>query len=84
MPKESFSRTELINLYNDFKGSIEADQQELKKRLMHEKENTDYSNDPDLNRFAGKIAGQTEFALELAHFIEYTPAPKTIADIDKT
>lgn len=83
MSTESFSKNELLTLYSKWKVSIEHDQNELKEKFMDDEGNITNVYDPDLNMFAGRIAGKTEFALDLAYFIEQEPIPDTPEEFDK-
>jgi hypothetical protein len=83
MAKEKFTREEIVGLYNNLVDSVKYDQNELKQRHFNKEGKVLDINDPAMNLFAGKIAGKTEFVLELANFIEFEPAPDTIEGIDK-
>lgn len=82
MPKNTFSREELTDLYSKWNISIQRDQKELKARHFDENGNVLDVNDPNLNMFAGKIAGKTELALDFIAFLEFEPAPDTIENLD--
>lgn len=84
MPKEHFSREELVDFYNNQRRSVMGDQGELKRRFFDPNNDKVIDvNDPDMNQLVGKIDGQLGMLANLAYFIEQEPIPDNIEDIDK-
>jgi hypothetical protein len=83
MTKELFTRQELLDLYYGWQSTITRDKNEFETRHLDDKGNVIDVDDPSVNRFAGKIAGQTELLIDFANLLEAEPIPNTIEGIDK-
>lgn len=83
MSEDCVPRVELLEFYDRWKNTIGLDQQELKVRHFNTEGVVKDPNDPDVNRFAGKIAGQTELLLDFTIFLNPDTMPNKPTDIDK-